>query len=129
MLTGRRAFHGPTTADTMTAILTSDPLDLASAPAGVPAAVNAVVRRCLEKDPRERFQSARDLSFALQAVATDTTSGAIPAVSPARSRLVPLLAAALVVSTVAAAGLIVWLRPQAATNTATRMAASISAPP
>ncbi|HEU4925499.1 MAG TPA: protein kinase [Vicinamibacterales bacterium] len=128
MLTGRRAFHGPTTADTMTAILTSDPLDLASAPAGVPAAVNAVVRRCLEKDPRERFQSARDLSFALQAVAADTTSGAIPAAAPVRSHLVPLLAAALVVSTVAA-GVIVWLRPQAATNTATRMAASISAPP
>src|SRR5262245_4022590 len=60
MLTGKRAFHGTTPADTMTAILTSDPLDRPSAPAGIPAPINAVIRRCLEKDARERFQSARD---------------------------------------------------------------------
>jgi Tol biopolymer transport system component len=129
MLTGRRAFHGPTTADTMTAILTSDPLDLASAPAGVPAAVNAVVRRCLEKDPRERFQSARDLSFALQAVATETRSGETPVTTPARNRLVPAVAAVLALSSVAGVGLVVWGRPQPASNPATRMAASITAPP
>jgi eukaryotic-like serine/threonine-protein kinase len=129
MLTGRRAFHGPTTADTMTAILTSDPLDLASAPAGVPAAVNAVVRRCLEKDPRERFQSARDLSFALQAMATETRSGVTAVTTPARSRLVPAVAAVLAVCTVAAVGLVMWGRPQPASNPATRVAASITAPP
>ena len=101
----------------MTAILTTDPLDLSSAPAGVPGALNALIRRCLEKDARERFQSARDLAFALQAVATETRSGATPAATPARNRVVPLVATAVVVTTVAAAGLITWRRPQATTNT------------
>jgi hypothetical protein len=95
----------------------------------VPAAVNAVMRRCLEKDPRERFQSARDLSFALQAVATETRSGVTPVTAPARNRLVPAVAAVLGVCTVAAVGLVVWGRPQPASNPATRMAASIISPP
>src|SRR5205823_14618071 len=52
MLTGRRAFRGPTAADTMTAILTGDPPDAISALGPIGPALNRVVRRCLEKDPR-----------------------------------------------------------------------------
>ena len=66
MLSGRPAFRRPTHADTLTAILSHDPPDIASS-GGVPLSGGLVqiVRRCLEKNPDERFQSARDLGFAL----------------------------------------------------------------
>ncbi len=68
MLGGRRAFVGETPADTMSAILRSDPPELGASQLGVPPAVERIVHRCLEKQPAERFQSARDLAFALQAM-------------------------------------------------------------
>jgi eukaryotic-like serine/threonine-protein kinase len=82
MLTGRRAFSRDTAAETMTAILREDPPDVASGAALVPPAVARTVRRCLEKRPGERFQSARDLAFALEtsletiSVAPDIVSAA-----------------------------------------------------
>jgi eukaryotic-like serine/threonine-protein kinase len=68
MVSGRRPFAGDTAAETMTAILKSDPPPLD----GVAPGVEAVVRRCLEKESSERFQSARDVAFALSAIATVT---------------------------------------------------------
>ncbi len=67
MLTGRRAFLEPTAVETMHAILKTAPAFGSLDEAGVPPAVVAIVRRCLEKASAERFQSARDLGFALQA--------------------------------------------------------------
>lgn len=67
MLTGERAFAGHSSADTMSAILKDDPPD-----AGVPAALKRVVHRCVEKDPAERFQSARDLRFTLETLSDVT---------------------------------------------------------
>jgi serine/threonine-protein kinase len=66
LLTGRRAFRRPTAAETMTAILREDPPPAAPGGADVPAALAPIVRHCLEKQPDERFQSVRDLAFALQ---------------------------------------------------------------
>ena len=68
MTTGRRAFDRPTAAETMTSILREDAPELTSASGRVPPALDQVVRHCLEKQPDERFQSARDLAFALQAL-------------------------------------------------------------
>ena len=68
MLSGRRAFHRGTAVDTMTAILTESPPDLSGRVDLLPAGLDRIVRRCLEKAPEERFQSARDLAFALEAV-------------------------------------------------------------
>lgn len=65
LLSGRRAFHGDTAVETMTAILKQDLPDL---PDTVPPGVRQTLHHCLEKDPANRFQSARDLSFALEAV-------------------------------------------------------------
>jgi serine/threonine-protein kinase len=68
MLSGRRAFQGDTAADTMSAILKEDPPELSELQTSISPALDAMVRRCLEKNPLERFQSARDLGFALQSI-------------------------------------------------------------
>jgi serine/threonine protein kinase len=63
MVSGRRAFSGASSIEVMHAILKEEPPDL---PASVPPALDRIVRRCLEKEPARRFQSAADLAFALQ---------------------------------------------------------------
>src|SRR5262245_917255 len=63
MVTGDRAFSGSSPADTMSAILREHPRDITAH--GAPPAIARIVRRCLDKEPDERFQSARDLKFAL----------------------------------------------------------------
>ena len=69
MITGRRAFQKESSADVISAILNEDPQELSASQPGVPADVARIVRRCLEKRRAERFQSARDLAFALESVA------------------------------------------------------------
>jgi len=68
MLSGKRAFHGETPADTMTAILKEDVPELSETARQVPPALERIVRHCLEKNPAERFQSARDLAFDLESM-------------------------------------------------------------
>src|SRR5262249_20726060 len=70
MLSGRRAFHGDTTADTMTAILKEQPPDLAASDRQIPPGLTSIVDRCLEKDAAARFQSTSDLAFTLTALST-----------------------------------------------------------
>ncbi len=88
MLTGSRAFQRETAAETMTAILKEDPREPSSVGADA-AALVPVLRHCLEKKPEKRFQSARDLAFALETAAGTTGSAAVAAVPP------PPLSAAL----------------------------------
>lgn len=66
LISGVRAFQGESSADVMSAILKTDPSPL---PATVPAAVRDIVQRCLEKSREQRFQSTRDLGFALRQAA------------------------------------------------------------
>src|SRR5580658_9925903 len=66
MLAGRRAFRGETEVDTMTAVLLKEPPEIDLEQANIPASFQQIVRHCLEKDPQNRFQSARDLAFALE---------------------------------------------------------------
>ncbi|MGA7077729.1 MAG: protein kinase [Terriglobales bacterium] len=72
MLSGQRAFRGETPADTMSAILKEEPTDLSETARNVPPAVERMVRHCLEKNPAQRFQSAGDLAFNLEAL-TDSS--------------------------------------------------------
>jgi eukaryotic-like serine/threonine-protein kinase len=74
MLSGKRAFHGDSPVDTMSAILKEDPPDLTETNRSVPSALERIVRHCLEKNPAERFQSARDLAFNLDALSELSTS-------------------------------------------------------
>ena len=86
MLTGRRAFQGGTAAETMTAILREEPPDLERDGRPLPPALDRIVRHCLEKSPTERFQSASDVAFALQALSGISDSGPKPAVVGVRAR-------------------------------------------
>jgi eukaryotic-like serine/threonine-protein kinase len=125
MLAGRRPFAGDSTVETMNAILTVDPPEIVPAGRALPPALADIVRHCLEKNPDERFQSARDLSFALQSLsavsgmATHSGSGPVPvpaAAPPAPSRGIawtPLAAVALVAAGVGAALALWQARPAA----------------
>jgi eukaryotic-like serine/threonine-protein kinase len=68
MLSGKRAFQKPTSPETMTAILNDDPPGISQLVPDLPPALQRVVHRCLEKNPEQRFQSASDLAFALEAL-------------------------------------------------------------
>ena len=67
MLSGRRAFAGPTIADTLSAVLHQEPPALQTG-SKADAALDRVIRKCLSKDPEQRFQSGRELIQALQTV-------------------------------------------------------------
>jgi len=88
MLSGRRAFHGESAAETMSAILKEDPPDLSETNQKISPAIERLVNHCLEKNPEERFHSASDLAFALEALTgSSVASGetmAMPAVMPRR---------------------------------------------
>ena len=68
MLAGRRAFERPTSSETLAAILNEEPPAISQLAPGTPPALARVIKRCLEKDPEQRFQSASDLAFALEAL-------------------------------------------------------------
>jgi hypothetical protein len=83
MVTGQRAFQRETAAETMTAILREDPADLPALQLAQAPALDRIIRHCLEKNPAERFQSAKDVAFALEALSgTTSTSGATGASGP-----------------------------------------------
>ncbi len=115
MLCGSRAFRRDTAAETMTAVLKDDPPELSGPVRAVSSTLDRIVRRCLEKNPEERFQSARDLSFALSALSGSESSAAVrvpAAAAPGRTRLFPWAAAGLAMVAVAAATWFVARRPE-----------------
>jgi WD40 repeat protein len=77
ILTGTRAFRGETDVDTMTAVLREEPAAVKLEEAAIPPGYQDIVRHCLEKDPENRFQSAKDLVFALQTLSGTSTGKAI----------------------------------------------------
>ena len=99
MFTGRRPFAGDSDARLISEILTSQPAPIA------PAALDRVIRKCLAKDPEQRWQTSADLTDELQWMGREQTSGVAPS-SPAtvterrppRRRTVALIAGALVLA-------------------------------
>lgn len=75
MVSGKRAFHGETAADTMSAILKEDVPELSETARNVPPGLDRIVRHCLEKSPTQRFQSTGDLAFDLESL-TEVSSAA-----------------------------------------------------
>jgi len=84
MLSGKRAFHADSAADTMSAILREDPPDLSSTNRLIAPALDRIVRHCLEKNPEARFHSAHDLAFDLDALSGSQVADTQAAVSPPR---------------------------------------------
>jgi serine/threonine protein kinase len=116
MLTGQRAFLRETPAETMTAILREDPPDLSASRAELSPALERIVRHCLEKNPAERFQTARDVAFALEAFSgTNISSSAVTALSPPRQsnlmRAAAMAGVFLAIGIAAGVGLKSWLSP------------------
>jgi serine/threonine protein kinase len=106
MLAGLPAFGGASAAETMNAVLKEEPPDLSQTNRNIAPALERLMRRCLEKSAEERFQSARDLAFALEELSGASAPSAVAqTVAPVRSRrhLWFLLANALLIATVALA--------------------------
>jgi WD40 repeat protein len=76
MLTGHRTFQKDSFVETLHAILNEDPPPFSASGREIPAGIETIVRHCLEKSPEERFQSARDLAFALEGLSG--TGGGAP---------------------------------------------------
>jgi len=85
MFSGTRAFRGDSSVETMNAILKEDPPEIAGAGKNISSATDRLIRRCLEKDPEERFQSARDLAFALEALSSGSGTETVAALGDTES--------------------------------------------
>ncbi len=101
MLTGHSPFRRDSPVETLNATLKEAPPPIATLTPGVPVPLERIVMRCLEKSPAERFQSARDLAFALSALATPSSAlpaaVTVPTEKPARIGRRFIVAAGLIV--------------------------------
>lgn len=101
MVMGKRSFQKPTEADTITAILNEEPPSMSQISPDTPPGVERVVRRCLEKNAEQRFQSASDLAFALEALSEPSSAASgiypIPRQEPARVNLAYVVAGATLI--------------------------------
>ncbi len=88
MLTGNRPFSRDSAAETIAAILKENPISLHDSGKQIPSSLEQVIAHCLEKNPEQRFQSARDLAFALKSVSRD--SGTTEVARPKNVRRTPL---------------------------------------
>ena len=97
MLTGRRAFQRETSAETMAAILKEESPEVSTSGKNVPPSLQRIVDHCLEKSAELRFQSAKDLAFALSALSGSATAPSLPSAEPpGRRRWTPWAAIAVV---------------------------------
>ena len=121
MISGKRAFHGETSADTMSAILKEEVPELSETARNVPPGLERIVRHCLEKNPSQRFHSAGDLAFDLEALteisATSSKSGAQAAVqevrgAESRRKLASVAGAIALAAALIASGLVAGTRPR-----------------
>jgi TolB-like protein/tetratricopeptide (TPR) repeat protein len=115
LLSGRKAFKRNTASDTIAAVLKEEPPELTESGRNVSPALDHLVRHCLEKDPENRFQTAKDVAYALSEASSPTTasvSGAQPMAPAPRRRTAVWIAAAAAVVALAAAGLLLSRRPK-----------------
>ncbi len=117
MLSGKRAFHADSAGETMAAILKEDPPDLSVTNQSISPGLERIVRHCLEKNPEQRFHSAHDLAFDLEALSGTSgqpSAGALAAAQTTRLPWIPI-AATLGILAAFAAGHFLW-RPAASSQ-------------
>src|ERR1700722_2476111 len=100
MVSGKRSFTGESSVEVMNAILKQEPPDLEAA---LPPVLDRVIRRCLEKKPEQRFQSALDLAFALESISGPSTSGTQQILVKQRPRYAGMIALVAVACLIAVA--------------------------
>ncbi|HEX7578876.1 MAG TPA: protein kinase, partial [Thermoanaerobaculia bacterium] len=111
MLSGQRAFHGDSAAETISAILREDPPDLSVTNQSVSPGLERIVRHCIEKNPEQRFHSAHDLAFDLEALSGVSVPRLEASALRVRGRSPSLAAVAALVVALAAvlfAGRVIW---------------------
>ena len=103
MLSGKRAFKRDTGAETMTAILREEPPELTAINPAINPSLDRIVRRCLEKQPEQRFQSVADLGFAIESLSGTTSSSTVAPLAQSRKfRWLPFAMAVLLLAALAA---------------------------
>jgi Tol biopolymer transport system component len=115
-VTGSRAFAGPSAIDTLHRIANVDPSSVVSGLTAAPPELRRIIRKCLAKDPGDRYQSMKDTAIDLRDLLRQLESGSVVsagAVRPAAraSRLALWLGAAAVVIAAATAGWFAWRTP------------------
>ncbi|HEX4439060.1 MAG TPA: protein kinase [Thermoanaerobaculia bacterium] len=125
MLTGRRAFEGETVSDTLAAVLTRDP-DWTALPAATPLAVQRVLRRCLDRDPKTRLHDVADARLDLDEP-LEAGPAAAAANLPPRSRA-PLAVSIAALALLAAAGWWLALRPRPAAERVAPLRFAVNVP-
>jgi eukaryotic-like serine/threonine-protein kinase len=118
MVSGKRAFGGDTPADTMSAILKEEPAPLTDIHQNIPPGLARIVEHCLEKNPADRFQSARDVVFALEAFSGSSSSKVAALATPARGS-VRKATAGMVVAVVVTAAVAAFLMGRSSAPAAT----------
>ena len=106
LLSGRRAFKKETTGDTLAAIIRDEPPELTATGRNVSPALDHIVKHCLEKDRDNRFQSAKDIAFALSEASgpMTVTSGVQASPAPAAGKARMLAATLVAVAVLAGIG-------------------------
>jgi serine/threonine-protein kinase len=112
LFSGKRAFKRDTPGDMLAAIIRDEPPELTGSGRNISQALDRIVRHCLEKEPGNRFQSAKDIAFALGEASSGSEAAAAPRKAQTKSGARALvwaagLAAVLAVLAVA----VLWLRP------------------
>ena len=102
MVTGRKAFEGQSQASVIAAILEHEPPPMSSLQRMAPPAFDRAVRKCLAKDPEERWQNARDLRDELKWIAEGSSQAGVPVTVAVRRKRWALLSWALVATLAAA---------------------------
>ena len=112
LLSGKKAFKRDTASDTIAAILKEEPPELTGSGRNISPALDHIVRHCLEKEPDDRFQSAKDVVFALSEASEPTATTGVRPLSARPSRKSLWIAAALIV-TAGVIGFALLRRPRA----------------
>jgi serine/threonine-protein kinase len=107
MLTGKPVYSGETVSETLAAVIMKEP-DLSALPAATPVAVHSLLRRCLDRDPRQRLRDVGEARIALEAAPSKAEPPSLPAPATVRRTGAPAWLAPILAASVLALGFFLW---------------------